>query len=143
MTRTQIGVGIIGVVPGRSWSAVAHIPALRSLPQYRLAALSTRRQEGADAAAHAYGIEHAFDNYQVLVSHPRSIWWSAGPGVSPFAACHVLWTKWISKSAARSFKASTRIWPPHPAWPGVGVTQLGVRGTLEMSTLAVARPMRL
>jgi predicted dehydrogenase len=71
MTDTQIGVGIIGVEPGRSWSAVAHISALRSLPQYRLVALSTRRQESADAAAHAYGIEHAFDNYQALVSHPE------------------------------------------------------------------------
>jgi predicted dehydrogenase len=71
MTDTQIGVGIIGVEPGRSWSAVAHIPALRSLPQYRLVALSTRRQESADAAARAYGIEHAFDNYQALVSHPE------------------------------------------------------------------------
>src|SRR2546425_12422806 len=70
MTDTQIGVGIIGVEPGRSWSAVAHIPALRSLPQYRLAALSTRRQESADAAARAYGIEHAFDNHQGLVLHP-------------------------------------------------------------------------
>ncbi len=70
MTDTQIGVGIIGVEPGRSWSAVAHIPALRSLPQYRLAALSTRRQESADAAARAYGIEHAFGNHQALVSHP-------------------------------------------------------------------------
>src|ERR1700751_244305 len=71
MTDTQIGVGIIGVEPGRSWSAVAHIPALRSLPQYRLVALSTRRQESADAAARTYGIEHAFDNYQALVSHPE------------------------------------------------------------------------
>jgi len=71
MTDTQIGVGIIGVEPGRSWSAVAHIPALRSLPQYKFVALSTRRQESADAAARAYGIEHAFDNYQALVSHPE------------------------------------------------------------------------
>jgi hypothetical protein len=61
MTDTQIGVGIIGVEPGRSWSAAAHIPALRSLPQYKFVALSTRRQESADAAARAYGIEHAFD----------------------------------------------------------------------------------
>src|SRR2546422_9205926 len=71
MTDTQIGVGIIGVEPGRSWSAVAHIPALRSLPQYKFVALSTRRQESADAAARAYGIEHAFDNHQALVSHPE------------------------------------------------------------------------
>src|SRR3989442_10419738 len=71
MTDTQIGVGIIGVEPGRSWSAVAHIPALSSLPQCSLAAVSTRRQESADAAARAYGIEHAFDNHQALVSHPE------------------------------------------------------------------------
>ena len=71
MTDKQIGVGIIGVEPGRSWSAVAQIPALRSLPQYKLVALSTRRQESADAAARAYGIEHAFDNHQALVSHPE------------------------------------------------------------------------
>lgn len=71
MTDAQIGVGIIGVEPGRSWSAVAHIPALRSLPQYRLAALSTRRQESADAAARAFGVEHSFDNHQALVSHPE------------------------------------------------------------------------
>jgi predicted dehydrogenase len=71
MTDKQIGVGIIDVEPDRSWSAVAHIPALRSLPQYKLVALSTRRQESADAAARAYGIEHAFDNYQALVSHPE------------------------------------------------------------------------
>jgi predicted dehydrogenase len=55
MTDTQIGVGIIGVEPGRSWSAVAHIPALRSLPQFKFVALSTRRQESVDAAARAYG----------------------------------------------------------------------------------------
>lgn len=71
MTDKKIGVGIIGVEPGRSWSAMAHIPALRSLPQYRLAALGTTRQESADAAARAYGIEHAFDNHQALVSHPE------------------------------------------------------------------------
>ena len=71
MTDKQIGVGIIGVEPGRSWSAVAHIPALMSLPQYKLVALSTRRQESADAAARAYGIEQAFDNHHALVSHPE------------------------------------------------------------------------
>jgi predicted dehydrogenase len=70
MSVQSIGVGIIGVEPGHSWSAVAHIPALKSLPQYKLVALSTRHQESADAAARFYGIEHAFDNHQALVSHP-------------------------------------------------------------------------
>jgi predicted dehydrogenase len=89
MTDTQIGVGIIGVEPGRSWSAVAHIPALRSLPQYKFVALSTRRQESADAAARAYGIEHAFDNYQALVSHP---------------ARQLIFIVFNSKESERSFK---------------------------------------
>jgi predicted dehydrogenase len=89
MTDTQIGVGIVGVEPGRSWSAVAHIPALRSLPQYKFVALSTRGQESADTAARAYGIEHAFDNYQALVSHP---------------ARQLIFIVFNSKESERSFK---------------------------------------
>lgn len=71
MTQLPVGVGIIGVEPGRSWSAVAHIPALQALPQYRLVAVSTRRQDTADAAAQAYGIPHAFGDHRALVTHPE------------------------------------------------------------------------
>jgi predicted dehydrogenase len=69
MKSSRIGVGIIGVEPGRSWSAVAHVPALRALPQYEIVALSTRRQESADAAARMYGVAQAFDDHRALVSH--------------------------------------------------------------------------
>jgi hypothetical protein len=31
MVRRKLGVGIVGLQPGRSWGAVAHVPALRSL----------------------------------------------------------------------------------------------------------------
>jgi predicted dehydrogenase len=55
--------------PAAAGAPWRNIPALRSLPQYKFVALSTRRQESANAAARAYGIEHAFDNYQALVSH--------------------------------------------------------------------------
>jgi hypothetical protein len=35
---------------------------------------------------------------------------------------------------------TTRVRPPHPAWTGVGVTQLGVPGALlEISAVVVAR----
>lgn len=71
MRRFPIGVGIIGVEPGRSWSAIAHIPALQALPQYRLVAVSTRRQDTADAAARTYGIPHAFADHRALVAHPE------------------------------------------------------------------------
>jgi len=54
--RKQIGVGIIGYEPGRSWAAVAHVPALRGLPEYRVTAVATTRLESAQAAAAEIGL---------------------------------------------------------------------------------------
>lgn len=51
-----IGVGIVGYEPGRSWAAVAHVPALRGLPEYRVAAVATTRIESAQAAAAEIGL---------------------------------------------------------------------------------------
>ena len=65
---TTIGVGIIGASPDRGWSADAHIPALRSLPGFTLAAVSTSRRESADAAALAYGVPLAFDHHADLIA---------------------------------------------------------------------------
>lgn len=66
-----IGVGIIGASPDRGWSSDAHIPALRSLPAFTLAAVSTSRRESADAAARAYEVPLAFDNHAELVARPE------------------------------------------------------------------------
>jgi predicted dehydrogenase len=68
---SKIGVGIIGIEPGRSWAAVAHIPALRALPDYEVVAVGTRRRESAEAAAAAFGIDLAFDNAAALIAHPK------------------------------------------------------------------------
>lgn len=65
-----IRVGIVGVNAHRGWAAEAHIPALRSLPSYEITALSTTRQESADAAAAAFGVRLAFDNHRDLVISP-------------------------------------------------------------------------
>lgn len=65
-----IGVGIIGVAPGRSWAALSHIPALAALPDYEIRALSTTRQESASAAAAEFGVAKAYDNHQALVNDP-------------------------------------------------------------------------
>ena len=65
-----IGVGIIGANPEKSWAALAHIPALKSLPEFRIAALSTSRKESALAAAKLFGVDNAFDNHIDLVNHP-------------------------------------------------------------------------
>lgn len=64
----RIRVGIIGVQPGRSWGAIAHLPALATLPDYEVTAISNTRQESADAAARQFGIAHAFDNHDALVT---------------------------------------------------------------------------
>ncbi len=65
----KIGVGIIGVQPDRSWAAIAHIPALKALADdYEIVALSTTRQESADASAERYGVRNAFDSAEKLCS---------------------------------------------------------------------------
>lgn len=69
MTR-KIGVGIIGASADRGWAALAHVPALKSLPDFEITALSTTRRESAEAAAAQFGVPHAFDNHHDLVAHP-------------------------------------------------------------------------
>jgi predicted dehydrogenase len=66
-----IRVGIVGVNPERGWAAEAHIPALRALPAYEITAVSTTRQESADAAAAAFGVGLAFDDHNELVRRPE------------------------------------------------------------------------
>lgn len=66
----KIGVGIIGVQPGRSFAALAHIPALKALPQFEIVAISTTNLPRARAAAQEYGISSAFDNHSALIAHP-------------------------------------------------------------------------
>lgn len=65
-----IGVGVIGVAPGRSWAALAHIPALHALPAYEIRALSTTRMESAQAAAAEFGVSQALDNHVDLINAP-------------------------------------------------------------------------
>lgn len=66
----QIGVGIIGYEPGRSWAAGAHVPALRGLPEYRVTAVATTRNESALAAAADIGLppERAFTSASGLAT---------------------------------------------------------------------------
>ena len=65
----RIRVGIIGANPDRGWAAQAHIPALKSLSHdFEITALSTSRQETADAAGKLFGVPVAFDNHQDLVN---------------------------------------------------------------------------
>ena len=71
MSKRRFGVGIVGLQPGRSWSAIAHIPALRSLPNYYdIVGVANTSSRSAAAAAAALQIPVAFANAAELISHP-------------------------------------------------------------------------
>src|SRR3982075_3592864 len=65
-----LGVGIIGVSPTRGWAAIAHIPALRALPNYEVRALSAHSAESARAAGEAFKVSAAYSDHEDLVSQP-------------------------------------------------------------------------
>src|SRR3954451_4834517 len=70
MPESALGVGILGVSPVRGWAAVAHIPALRALPNYGIRALSAHSAESARAAGEAFGVSAVFSDHEQLVSQP-------------------------------------------------------------------------
>ena len=68
-TSSKIRVGIIGASASRGFASVAHIPALRALPQFEIVAVCTASQETAQAAARHYGAALAFSDAQELAQH--------------------------------------------------------------------------
>ncbi|WP_340317379.1 Gfo/Idh/MocA family protein [Rhizorhabdus argentea] len=68
MVADKIGVGMVGVTPGRSWGALAHLPALEVLPDFEVTALSTTRMESAQAAAAHFGVPSAYEGHQSLIA---------------------------------------------------------------------------
>lgn len=70
MGNRKLGVGIIGVQPGRSWAAIAHFPALNALSEFEITALSTTRLESARAAGDAFGVSRCYDSHIDLVRDP-------------------------------------------------------------------------
>src|SRR5712691_2694739 len=69
-TSRKIRVGIVGASASRGFASIAHIPALRALPQFEIAAVCTTRQESAEAAARHFGIPLAFSDPEQLARHP-------------------------------------------------------------------------
>ncbi|HEY3695045.1 Gfo/Idh/MocA family oxidoreductase [Phenylobacterium sp.] len=63
-----------GVAPytssGESWGAISHVPALRSLPGYEIAAVCTSRPETAAAAATAFGVSRSFHDFRQMAQDP-------------------------------------------------------------------------
>lgn len=69
-TSSKIRVGIVGASASRGFASIAHIPALRALPQFEIVAVCTASQETAEAAARQYGATLAFSNPHELAQHP-------------------------------------------------------------------------
>lgn len=67
---SKIRVGIVGLSPNRGFASIAHIPALRALPEFEIAAVCTTRQESAEATARHFGIPLAFSDPEALARHP-------------------------------------------------------------------------
>jgi predicted dehydrogenase len=71
MTRTPIGVGIVGASMERGWAKTAHVPALAALDEYEIRGVSARRRETVERSATELGVELAYTDHRSLVERPE------------------------------------------------------------------------
>lgn len=72
MIKQRFKVGIVGLQPGRSWGAMAHVPALRALSDdFEIVGVANTSHASAQAAAAACAIPHAFISVAELVGSPE------------------------------------------------------------------------
>src|SRR5687768_8223732 len=67
MSIEQLRVGIIGADTNASWAGASHIPAIRAQAGLILAAVATRHEESAKAAAETFGAERWYANPYELI----------------------------------------------------------------------------
>ena len=63
-----VRLGVIGVSPGTSWGFTTHVPAIASLPDARISAVATTREESAVEAARIVGADAWFTDPESLVA---------------------------------------------------------------------------
>src|SRR5216683_2919049 len=72
MTGQRFKVGIVGLQPGRSWAARAHVPALRALSEsYEIAGVANTSRASAEKAAAETGLPRAFANVAEMIAEPE------------------------------------------------------------------------
>jgi predicted dehydrogenase len=72
MIRQRLKVGIVGLQPGRSWAARAHIPALQALADsYEIVGVANTSLASAQRAAAEIGLPRAFANVAELIAAPE------------------------------------------------------------------------
>jgi predicted dehydrogenase len=69
MASSKIRVGIVGASANRGFASIAHIPALRALPEFEIVAVCTASQQSAEASARHYGVALAFSDPEKLARH--------------------------------------------------------------------------
>jgi predicted dehydrogenase len=62
MSQKEMHVGIIGADTKASWAKLSHVPAINALPDLRLAAVATRNEQSARAAAEAFAADRWFSD---------------------------------------------------------------------------------
>lgn len=67
MANMPLRIGIIGADIRASWAGASHIPAIQAQPGLKLAAVATRKEESAKAAANAFGAERWYANPYDLI----------------------------------------------------------------------------
>jgi predicted dehydrogenase len=72
MSGHSFKIGIVGLQPGRSWAARAHIPALRSLSEtFEIVGVANSNKASGEAAASAYGLPRAYADVAELIAAPE------------------------------------------------------------------------
>lgn len=66
----KIRVGIVGVNSERGWASLAHVPALNSLEDFEVSAISNLRDGVAERTAKLLGIPHYFNDNSALIESP-------------------------------------------------------------------------
>jgi predicted dehydrogenase len=70
-SRPPIRIGVIGATPSRGWDTAAHLPALKALEEFEVAAVATTQLATARATAEVFGVSLAFADDFELVSRPE------------------------------------------------------------------------
>jgi len=72
MTEQTIGIGLVGVQPGRSWAAIAHVPALKALhDDFRIVGVANTSAASAQKAVDELGIGQAFEDLDAMIASPE------------------------------------------------------------------------
>lgn len=71
MNDTRFGVGVVGLTPGRSWGAIAHVPALRAVSdRFDLLGVANSSLQSSRTAAEALDIPRAYGNFDEMLADP-------------------------------------------------------------------------